>query len=243
LVSETGVNTFNLQKVSNVSLQSGLMLSYSLNEKLRLRTFAALRFEDIEKVQDFSSYEFIYNISNIVSWHFGVMATPITQLRPNPTTWESQVETNAQSKIIGGRPGTKINFRLTPDLKIAYGIFNHDGVWANHLKVDYKFIKVAGYFEKNKSFYSLNVRTRNINSTMAFEPNEQLSNSIFVDFKENYSLLLEFEYSIKKNKVDYGNIGLRKYFIGSKKWLKGYFSVEYSPLSEKQITGSFFIHI
>jgi hypothetical protein len=164
-------------------------------------------------------------------------------LRPNPTTWESQIETNAQSKIIGGRPGTKINFRLTPDLKITYGIFNHNDIWANHLKVDYKFIKVAGYLEKDKSLFSLNVHTKHINSTMAFEPNEQLSNSAFVNFKNGYSLLLEFEYSIKKEKITYGNIGLRKYFMGSKKWLQGYFSVEYYLVGQEQITGGFFIHI
>lgn len=243
LVSNTGVKTTNFEMDNNASLQSGLMLTYSLSQKIRLRAFGVLKFQSSELTQGFTSYEIIYDIFENISWHFGTVSTPTTELRPNPTTWESQSETNAQSKIIGGRTGTKINFRLTPNLKISYGLFNHNGIWANHLKFNYKFIKIAGFIEKNKTFLVLDIETKRIGSTITFEPNHQLSKSIFVNFNNGFSLLLESEYSIIKEKVSYANIGLRKYFISSNKTLKGYFSIGYSPIESNQITGSFAIHI
>lgn len=243
LVSNTGINTTDFEMDNTVSLQSGLMLTYSLSEKVRLRSFGVLKIESNELTKGFTSYEIIYNISDNINWHFGTVSTPSTELRPNPTTWESQSETNAQSKIIGGRTGTKINFRLSPNVKITYGLFNHNGIWANHLKLNYEFIKIAGYIEKNKTFLVLDIDTKRINSTITFEPNYQFLKSIFVNFNKGFSLLLESEYSMIKEKINYGNIALRKYFLSSNKRIKGFLSIGYSPIGNNQITGSFAIHI
>ena len=243
LVSNTGVNTTDIDRISNGSLQSGLMLTYLLTERLKLRSFGVVKLESDELTKTFTSYEVIYNVSDNINWHFGVMSTPTTKLRPNPTTWESQAETNAQSKIIGGRTGTKINFELSPNLKISYGLFNHSGIWANHLKINYKFIKIAGFIEKNKTFLAVDINTKRINSTTTFEPNHQFSKSIFINFNRGFSLLLESEYSMIKEKLNYGNIGLRKYFLSSNKRLKGFLSIGYNPIGNNQVTGSFAIHI
>lgn len=243
LVSNTGVNITDFQRDNNVSLQSGLMLTYSLSNKLKLRSFGVLKFESNEQTEGFTSYEVIYDIFENISWHFGVMSTPTTELRPNPTTWESQSESNAQSKIIGGRTGTKINFRLSPNLKISYGFFNHNGIWANHLKLNYKFIKIAGFIQKNKTFLVLDIDTKRTNSSITFEPHYHLSKSIFINFNRGFSLLLESEYSMIKEKINYANIGLRNYFLSSNKRLKGYLSIGYSPIGNNQVTGSFAIHI
>lgn len=243
LVSKTDVNTIGFQSHNYVSLQSGLMLTYVLSKKLKLNSFGVLKLQSNEQTKGFTAYEVIYDIFENVSWHLGVMSTPTTELRPNPTTWESQTETNAQSKIIGGRTGTKFNFRLSPNLKITYGLFNHNGIWANHLKFNYKFIKIGGYREKNKTFFVLDINTKRINSVITFEPNYQFSKSIFINFNRGLSLLLESEYSIIKEKINYGNIGLRKYFLSSNKRLKGFLSIGYNPIGNNQVTGSFAIHI
>tara|TARA_R110002049_G_scaffold14303_1_gene60608 strand:- start:1187 stop:2107 length:921 start_codon:yes stop_codon:yes gene_type:complete len=242
LVSNTGANTTDFEMNNTVSLQSGIMLTYSLNQKVKLRSFGVLKFESNEQTKGFTSYEMIYDISDNINWHFGTVSTPSTELRPNPTTWESQSETNAQSKIIGGRTGTKINFRLNPIFKISYGLFNHNGTLANHLKFEYKFIKIAGFTESNKTFLILAIDTKRINSTLTIEPNHQFSKSIFINFNRDLSLLLESEYSMIKEKINYGNIALRKYFSSSNKRLKGFLSIGYSPIGNNQITGSIAIH-
>lgn len=243
LVSNTGINTTNFEMENTVSIQSGLMLTYSLSQKVRLRSFGVLKIESNELTKGFTSYEIIYDISDNINWHFGTVSTPSTELRPNPTTWKSQSETNAQSKIIGGRTGTKINFRLSPNLKVTYGLFNHNGIWTNHLKFNYEFIKIAGYIEKNKTFLVLDIDTKRINSTITFEPTYQFSKSIFVNFNKGFSLLLESEYSMIKEKINYGNIALRKYFLNAKKRTKGFLSIGYSPIGYNQLTGSFAMHI
>jgi len=243
LVSNTSVNTTDFERESNGSLQSGLMLTYSLSKRLKLRSFGVIKIENGKETQAFTSYEVIYDVFKNIDWHFGVVSTPTTELRPNPTTWQSQTETHAQSKIIGGRAGTKINFKLSPNLKISYGFFNHNGIWANHLKLNYKFIKIAGFIEENKTFLVLDIDTKRINSTITFEPNYQFSKSIFINFNQGFSILLECEYSMIKEKINYGNIGLRKYFLSSNKRLKGFLSIGYNPIGNNQVTGSFAIHI
>ena len=243
LLSNTGVSTTNFEMDNTVSLQSGLMLTSSFSQKVKLRSFGVLKFESNELTKGFASYEIIYAISDKVNWHFGTVSTPTTELRPNPTTWESQTETNAQSKIIGGRTGTKINLRLNPNFKISYGLFNHNGSWANHLKLEYKFIKVAGFIENSKTFLALDIDTKKIFSTLTLEPNNQFSQSIFINLNRDLSLLLESEYSMIEEKISYGNIALRKYFLSSNKRIKGFLSIGYSPIGNNQVTGSFFIHI
>lgn len=243
LVSNTGANTIDFEMENTVSLQSGIMLTYSLSHKVKLRSFGVLKFESNEQTKGFTSYEIIYDISDNINWHFGTVSTPSTELRPNPTTWQSQSETNAQSKIIGGRTGTKINFRLSPIFKISYGLFNHNGNWANHLKIEYKFIKVAGFIENKKTFLALDIDTKRVNSTLTFEPNNQFSKSIFINFNRNLSILLESEYSMIKEKIIYGNIALRNYFLSSNKRIKGFLSIGYNPIGNNLITGSFAIHI
>jgi len=242
LMSNTSVNTTNLQVENYVSLQSGLMLTYSLSKRLKLRSFGVVKFESDKQTGSFTSHEVIYDIFKNVDWHFGVMSTPTTELRPNPTTWESQTETNAQSKIIGGRLGTKINFKLSPEFKISYGFFNHNGAWANHLKLNYKFIIISGFIEQNKSFLALDINTKRINGTIAFDPNHQFSQSIFINFNQGLSLLLESEYSMIDEKITFGNIEFRKYFLSSNKRLKGYMSIGYNPITTNNVTGSFVIH-
>ena len=121
-------------------------------------------------------------------------------------------------------------------------MFNHSGIWANHLKINYKFIKIARFKEKNKTFLVLDINTKRINSTTIFEPNYQFSESIFINFNRRFSLLLESEYSMIKEKMNYGNIGLRKYFLSSTKRLKGFLSIGYNPIAN-QVTCSFAIHI
>lgn len=243
LITNTGANTTDFEIDNTVSLQSGIMLTYLLSQKVKLRSFGVLKLESNEQTKGFTSYEIIYDISDNINWHFGTVSTPSTELRPNPTTWQSQSETNAQSKIIGGRTGTKINFRLSPIFKISYGLFNHNGNLANHLKIEYKFIKVAGFIENNTTFLVLDIGTKRVNSTLTYEPNNQFSKSIFINFNRDLSFLLESEYSMIKEKITYGNIALRKYFLSSNKRIKGFFSIGYNPIANNQTTGSFAIHI
>jgi len=243
LVSNTSVKTTDAENENSGSLQSGLMLTYSLNESLKIRSFGVTKSESDQQTKVFTSYEVIYDIFEKIDWHVGVMSTPTTELRPNPTTWESQTETNAQSKIIGGRTGTKINFKFSSNLIISYGFFNHNSVWTNHLKLHYKFIKIAGFIAQNNTFLVLDINTKRINSTIIVEPNYQFSKSMFINFNRGLSLLVELEYSMITEKINYGNVGLRKYYTSNGKSLKGFFSIGYSPNPTNQVTGSFAIHI
>ena len=243
LDSKTGVEMSNFKRDNSVSLQTGILLTYSLTPHFSIRSHGAIKLEGNKPIEDFSAFEIAYDGLNRLSLHIGSMTTPTTELRPNPITWQSQTESNAQSNIIGGRPGVKIKYKINLDLKIIYGLYNHSGIWANHLKVNYKAVNIAGYIERDKVFFAVDYSTRKINSTLTFVPNDKFSNSIFVNLKKGYSPMAELEYSWDSNSMTYSNVGLRKYFTSDDKKLKGFLSISYNPLKDNQITGRYFIHI
>lgn len=171
------------------------------------------------------------------------MATPTTELRPNPITWKSQAETYTQSKIIGGKAGSKIKYLINKYTNITYGVFNHEGIWAHHIKLNYKQINLAGYKENKTSFFALEYNSKVMNSTIVFEPKESFSKSIEFNIKNACNFLIELEYRFNTKKINYTNFGLRKYYKSNNSPLKGFLSVNYNPILNNQVTGQILIHI
>jgi len=171
------------------------------------------------------------------------MTTPTTELRPNPITWQSQAETNAQTKIIGGRTGIKMRYSLASKSAISYGVFNHSGVLAHHVIFKYNKLSVAGYIESDFFFTAVEYQSTKINTTITYLYNKELAVSLFYNFSNQYSFLLDSEYNFLTEKMVKTNIGLRKYYAGKKLPIRGFFLLSYDPVFDKIIQGRFMIHI
>ena len=219
------------------------MISNRLSPTLRIRSFGAMRLENNEDINGFSAYEIIFTPHKKLSIHIGAMTTPTTELRPNPTTWQSQAETNAQSKIIGGRTGIKLRYNLDLKSAISYGAFNHNGVLAHHLKFKYDKVSFAGYIESNFFFASADYQSKKINTTITYLNNKELAVSLFFNFSNHYSLLLDSEYNFLSKKIIKTNIGLRKYYASKKLPIRGFFVLRYDPVFDNILQGGFMIHI
>jgi hypothetical protein len=239
----TGIKIDELSNSNFVSLQTGIMISHKLRPTLRLRSFGAIRFENNAEISGFSAYEIIFTPHKKLAIHLGAMTTPTTELRPNPTTWQSQAETNAQSKIIGGRTGIKLRYNLDSKSAISYGVFNHSGVLAHHVKFKYDKVSIAGYIESNFFFAAAEYQSKKINTTITYLYNKELSASLFYNFSNQYSFLLDSEYNFLSKKMIKTNIGLRKYYASKKLPIRGFFVLSYDPVFDNIFQGGFMIHI
>lgn len=239
----TGIKFDELSNSNFVSLQTGIMISNKLSPTLRIRSFGAIRFENNEEISGFSAYEIIFTPHKNLAIHIGAMTTPTTELRPNPTTWQSQAETNAQSKIIGGRTGIKLRYNLDSKSAISYGVFNHNGALAHHVKFKYNKLSVAGYLESDFFFTAVEYQSKKINTTITYLYNKELSASLFYDFSNQYSFLLDLEYNFLTERMIKTNVGLRKYYTSKTSPIRGFFVLSYDPVFDNILKGGFMIHI
>jgi len=243
LDTKTNLKPSDLSNTRSVSLQTGVLLTNVINTKLKLRSYGALIFKSSTSPSVLSAYEIIFTPIKKLTMLIGVTSTPTTELRPSPTTWESQAETNAQTKIIGGRSGLKLRYHLGSKLIISYGAFNHDGVLVHHLKFDYSKLKIAGYVESDSLFLAFNYQNKNIEITTIYSQYKEAASSLFLNNSSPYSIFIDSVYDFNSQKTTKMEIGYRKYFRGEKTPLSGFFSLSYDPFFDKILEGRFIIHI
>ena len=209
-------------------------------KKLRVRSFGVIKLISGADSRSFTSYEIIVTPSNMLEMKIGIMATPTTELRPNPTTWQSQVETNAESTIIGGRPGAKLRYTFTKNFNITYGFHNHGGAYAHHLKFKKGNLSFSTYLEKDDVFTAL--KWSNTNLDFVFTQFRGLTaTSAIIAINQKIKTYIDMEYEDNVHTLKFGEIGLRSHF-GEKDFLRGFFSIAYN-ISFNSLEGGLYLHI
>lgn len=240
LLSYTSLSSENsLGKTS--SIQLGVRARFELlPNTFSFRTFGVFKSSEGQGLQFFKSFESILNINKTTTLHFGLMATPATKLRPNPTTWESQVETNAERTILGGRKGIKINHQINSELQATYGFHKHKNAYAHHLRVAYKQLSVVTYVEKRQLFTAMkwNYNKGGLVFTR-FDQNTSLSSIVPISI--NYRFYADIEYNGHQKSLTYLELEIRRHF-SEKHLIKGFVSLSYN-YDLKGFEGGLFIHI
>ncbi len=130
---------FSGEKMSGHYLSSGRLgsrVSFQLvQEKLQFRSFGVVSVNQGADNQLLKSYAIVFTPNKNTVIEMGVMATPTTEIRPNPVTWQSQVETNSESNLPGGNPGLKVRYSLSKNLSLTYGLHSQAAGLAHHLKL------------------------------------------------------------------------------------------------------------
>ncbi|WP_422107057.1 hypothetical protein [Winogradskyella sp.] len=237
--NDLSVNTNNLENISSV--QFGTRVRTILIPGIfQIRAFGVFKKSGSNETQFFKSYEGIFTPNENTSIHFGVMATPTTELRPNPTTWESQIETNAEKTIIGGRTGIKVNYNFSKNLIISYGLHNHDDNVGQHLKVRYKQFTFSSFIERHHLFFVAKWKF-NQGSILTTTSKEKVAFSSVIPMGSDYKIYADLEHDKQLQKLSYLELGLRKLFSNDG-LIKGFISVSYNNQS-KSIQGGLFLHI
>ncbi len=235
--------TDTLQVIPLASLRVGTLLTQRLSNTFLIESQAFVQVANYAPVLSVPTFELIAKLSDKVQIRAGQLITPTTTLRPNPTTWQSQVETYAQSRITGPRPGANIRY-VTPTLLLEYGLHNHNGQWANHFRVDYKKLWVAGYVLNNGEYF---LATKFTNSKVDFVANysselNESATSLFYNFNPQYTVYTDLNYRHETGTTDVVRLGFRSYYENTDYHTRGFFGLEYDFVP-RLITAQFFIHL
>ncbi len=241
LLSNTNLltNTNNLHNASSIQFGARVHLKI-ISETFQIRAFGVFKKSENNESHFFKSYESIFTPNKNTSIHFGVMATPTTQLRPNPTTWQSQIETNAEKTIIGGRPGIKLNYSITKNFNLSYGIHNHRDNLGHHLKMQYKQLTLSSFIEHQDLFFAAKWKF-NQGNVLATRSKGRIAFSSSIPIWSDYKIYTDLEYGTDLQKFTYSEVGLRRIFPECG-LIKGFLSISYN-IQIKSIEGGLFIHI
>lgn len=219
----------SLRTTANASVRLGALITQRFTNVFLLEAQAVVQFNSDKTINALPAFEFITKFSDKLQLRAGVLVTPTTTVRPNPVTWQQQSETYAQSRIIGSKPGVMLRYAPTKDLFLAYAFHNHAGEWANHLRIDYKKLRAAGYMRLDGQYFAamkyINERF-DLCANYSSEQKEAAS-SLFVNLTKRYSLYCDGNYRVNLEKNEVLKVGARSYFDSAEKHLRGFFAVEY----------------
>ena len=219
----------SLRTSAAASVRLGALITQRFTRVFLLEAQAVVQFNSDKTINALPAVEFITKFSEKLQLRIGVLVTPTTTVRPNPVTWQQQSETYAQSRIIGSRPGAMLRYAATKDLFLAYAFHNHAGEWANHLRVDYKKLRAAGYLRLDGQYFAA-VKFINDRWDLCANYSSELDEaaaSAFINLNKRYTLYCDGNYRVGSEKNEVLKIGARSYFDSAENHLRGFFALEY----------------
>ena len=239
---DSKIHKKDLKAFNSVSIQSGLMLSYTLAPQTNIKTYGTVIVQGQEKISNVTSFEVAHKVYSRLSVHFGVLSTPTTELRPHPTTWQSQAETATQKNILGGSTGAKLRYKLSDAWQLSYGWFAPNEVPAHHIQLKSKWLVAAGYIEGTTSFVALVVKSNSLELHNTYASDAEMASSVFYNLKKGYTLVLDASYASKSNVWSNQSIELRKQIDLSEYNLTGFLGIEID-VKKEVVSGRFLIHL
>lgn len=233
----------SLQYQNLVTFRTGALVTYKIDAHLSVRSFGVVHVENGKDTGGFGSLELLYAPSPKLRFHIGQVTTPTTELRPNPTTWQSQVETNAQATILGGRLGVKAWYEFNKNWSLTQGAFYQNNRLAYHARINYKKISLAGYLEENGAVFLVSdINTSHFHGILTWGKQEQIASSLFLKLKNEFHLFYDLEYDLNENSFSYATYGLRKYYALPDLHIQGFAGLAFESI-QRSIQGTFFIHL
>ena len=238
----TDSSTVPILPMGNVRI--GLLVNHTFNKKIAIESQAALQFGNNTNTISIPAFEFIYKLNSSFHIRAGHLVTPTTTTRPNPITWQSQVETYTQSRIIGSKPGLMLRYTISPNWFVATALHYQNNHWATHLRIDYKTHRLAGYFQTDSTYFiSFKSSFHKFESNINFNKfDNELASSLFFNFNDQFTVYADFNRKFKVQQTDVLTLGLRSYFKANKLPIAGFFGVYYDFI-QKYVAGQFFIHL
>ena len=237
-------DTSNTPIKTMASIRIGFVVKHDLNKSFAFEAQSALQHSNSLNTISIPAFELIYKMNSAFQIRAGQLVTPTTTTRPMPVSWQSQVETYAQSRIIGARPGLMLRYTFSPNLFVVSSLHYQNNRWAPHARIDYKKHRLAGYFENNSSYFiSFKSTIKKFESIFNFNKvNEELAGSVFYSINPRFTFFTDVNRKMILNQSDVWVLGFRSHFKADKYPVAGFFGMQYDFI-QKYILGQFFIHL
>lgn len=238
-LSETFTTVNKPAFIQNSSeLRVALMLRDSFNKRSSFRVFGALTLSKQSYTN--SSAEFIWKPDRKTKIVMGYTATLTTELRPNPTTAESLIESKAQATIPGAKPTVKLQYKYSNELSLGVGLSYHDSTGALHAGITMKNIRLAGFVSKYEYFLGSDGQFRSLNYTITYRKTGAVSVAVFSKFKTSISPFIDLQFPDSHHAAKV--FGIRKYFAEKSNLAKGFMASGFN-LATKTFFIQFYLHI
>ena len=237
-------DTSNIPIKTMASVRIGLVVKQDLNKYFAFEAQSALQHSNSLNTISMPAFELIYKMNSAFQIRAGYLVTPTTTTRPNPVTWQAQVETYAQSRIIGSKPGVMLRYTFSPNLFVVSSLHYQNNQWSPHARIDYKSFRLAGYFENKSSYFiSLKSTIKKFESIFNYNKlNEEFAGSVFYSINPRFTFFTDANRKIILNQSDVWLLGFRSYFNSDKYPVAGFFGLQYDVI-QKYLLGQFFIHL
>ena len=237
-------DTSNIPIKTMASVRIGLVVKQDLNKYFAFEAQSALQHSNSLNTISIPAFELIYKVNKAFQIRAGHLVTPTTTTRPNPVTWQAQVETYAQTRIIGSKPGIMLRYTFSPNLFVVSSLHYQNNLWAPHARIDYKKHRLAGYYENNSSYFiSLKSTIKKFESIFNFNKvNEELAGSVFYSINPRFTFFTDVNRKMMLGLSDVWVLGFRSHFKADKYPVAGFFGMQYDII-QKFILGQFFIHL
>lgn len=148
-------DTSNIPIKTMASVRIGLVIKQDLNKYFAIEVQSALQHSNCLNTISIPAFELIFKVNKAFQIRAGHLVTPTTTTRPNPVTWQAQVETYAQTRIIGSKPGIMLRYTFSPNLFVISSLHYQNNRWAPYARIDYKNIVWQGIMKTTQAILFL----------------------------------------------------------------------------------------
>jgi len=227
-----------------VSFRVGARVTHHLNDIFSFNAQSALQMENNVPVLPIIDYALLTNISKQLQLRLGSFATPNTLLRPNPIDWQGHTETYAQSRIIPGRSGALLAYKLDDRQNLNLGYHYQNEVWATHIMYNIGNAAVSGWVQNDGEYFGhLDFDNDKIIATLNYGSiHEELATSLFYQLTERYTVYTDLNYRTVLEESEVTRFGVRSYFQNDSFHVKGFLALQYDVAAEL-VSAELFIHL
>ncbi len=244
LYAKTLIPIDSLEWSNDVSYRLGVLATHRLNKTFAISTQGAFQIESGSDFTSIADFELVTTVTDNWQIRLGSLTTPITFIRPNPITWQSQSETYAQTRILVQRPGVLSTYTFNKDWTVTYGVHNQNDQWAHHMRLDVFDFMLGGYVQQDGAYFGVvDYRAEKGRGVVNYSSLEnEWAASYFQNISERYTAYIDINYLTELQESTVFRLGIRSYYL-SKKWhLKGFLALEYD-FSAELFSAELFIHL
>jgi len=174
---------------------------------------------------------------------FGKIASPMTELRPVPSTSSGQFEPWTRAQILGASLGGKITLNFK-NISFIGGNFVRGNEYSHEIGIKTKHIQAACYRMNASGMFggAINANFKNISTTFMFNDGKNIGilNIVTLPYTRDFFAYSDIGFNTKKDKMIRGEWGLFKTF--STKNIKGLLGLGYSD-EVNSLKGYIFLHL
>lgn len=223
---------------SNMTFRVGAEVVLDLNKTFGFKALGVLQVNSNRPTNSIATFEVISRLHQKVQLNIGFLPGPVTKLRPNPVSWQSQTELYAQSRLVGAKPGAVLTFEVTEELLMSYGILEQEGFITSQARLNWDKLSLVGFYREDDEYL---IAFDYTNTSFKIITNyasqfEELALGVFVPLSKKWTSYIDTNFLFNEEEMTIGALGLRRYFGRKETPLAGFFTLEYEVKSKNVFT-------